>query len=115
MTAPVDKTHIGRDRATQFATTATSDDHFRWWYRQSPVMARVKQKGNDGNPNSSNARAPRDTSDTALSRSNKVSRVCGIYGGCANLVTSSTPIRPGLKNVTLSIQQFVGLVLQLLL
>ena len=49
-----------------------------------------------------------------LSRSNKLSRVCGIYSRCANLVTSCTSIRPGLKNVAQLHSEFVGLVLQLI-
>ena len=47
---------------------------------------------------------PRDTSDKGLLRCNKVSRACGIYSGCANLVTSKASIRPGLKIVACSIR-----------
>jgi hypothetical protein len=58
--------------------------------------------------NFSDARAPRGTSDKALLRCNKISRISGIYRRCANLVTSSPSIRPGLKNVATSIQSLWG-------
>jgi hypothetical protein len=58
---------------------------------------RVERNGNDGNPI---PRTHRDTSDNGLLRSNKVSRVCGTQRRCPDLVTSRTPSRPRLKNVT---------------
>jgi len=97
----VERLHDAADRPFDGArTVATLRDHFRRSYRQHKVNDSRKAERKRRKPI---PRTPRDTSDNALLGSNKVSRVCGTYRRCPNLVTSRTSIRPRLKNVTQSI------------